>query len=122
MATNALFWSTFLMCMAVISSEDSNWDFENLKDFLNTGEPPKENGRGPLSMLTSSDPKGQGPPEDDLLDSLSQHGIHSESPSAHFLLSLYEKLRKGEDLSEAAGHRTDLSGADTVRSFSNSGE
>lgn len=67
---------------------------------------------GPLSMLTSR--VSDDPPEDDLLQSLLQHGVTSQSPSAEFLLSLYEKLRQGQGLAN--------NGADTIRSFSNSGK
>ena len=125
MTSNALYVSIIIVIIlrAVIAQDD--FDPESFKDFLDNYQTSSQTGKGlgrnPLSMLTSTDVEGQGP-DDDLLESLSQHGIQSESPSAHFLLNLYEKLRKGEDLSQATGSGTHLSGADTVRSFSNSGE
>ncbi len=69
-------------------------------------------------------PGDRDPAIDDLLASLTEHGIQSEKPSAHFLLGLYERLQRGEDLPEATGqaHDDSVKQADTIRSFTAQGK
>ena len=80
----------------------------------------------PYDLATSNLPTGiaQEATLEDLMATLGEQGIEVERPSAHFLLDLFERLQRGEPLSEAAGGTASsaLEEADTIRSFTPSGK
>ncbi len=104
-----------------------------LRDLLTENTEATEAPLSPDDLLKSDDSSDWNPHEyrigdrdpaiDNLLASLTELGIQSEKPSAHFLLGLYERLQQGQDLPAAAGHTHDdnIKQADTIRSFTAQG-